>query len=548
MFYLKSIYFYFLASKINITKKIKKIYFKTDFYYKSLESKVPKQLYFNPNPFLLSSLTTHKNFSFKISNIDEDIFWNKKPIKKEEENLHNFLWLNLIDRKNDSLTIQKIINVWIYKNSKYKNIIWDNSVICKRLISWILNTDIILNNTNNIFKNDLFNSIIIQINHLKKNIKFENNYSKKIEIVSAILLSGLVFKDYSENYEIGIKELKKIIDNTFDKNGFPVSRNPGDLIKYSKYLIVIKECINDAQQFIPDYLEEIINKNLKCIGNIITPRKELPLFNGAIENNLEKYLSYLKSLKYKISKSDDIIGQIQIIKSKKSYLYFDVGEPPKKNESDNYQSGPLSFEYFLDNEKIISNCGFGRNISNKAKLLSRLTSAQSTLVINDHSAVKFERNAMINKAFGNSIKNNFKILNFNYVNNDNLFITSASHNAYEKKFGYIVKRELKINKNNDVLSGCDSLIKTKQNSKINFNIRFHLYPGISAVKTMSGNAVLIQINKNKSLIFEANSQNISLEKSIFLGGNKIINNLCITISNNLYDKNMDINWEIKRHS
>ena len=32
-------------------------------------------------------------------------------------------------------------------------------------------------------------------------------------------------------------------------------------------------------------------------------------------------------------------------------------------------------------------------------------------------------------------------------------------------------------------------------------LRFHLYPGIRAVKTMGGNSVLIQINKNKSLIF-----------------------------------------------
>ena len=43
----------------------------------------------------------------------------------------------------------------------------------------------------------------MQINHLKKNIKFQNNYSKKIEIISAILLSGLVFKEYSDNFDLG---------------------------------------------------------------------------------------------------------------------------------------------------------------------------------------------------------------------------------------------------------------------------------------------------------------------------------------------------------
>ena len=33
-----------------------------------------------------------------------------------------------------------------------------------------------------------------------------------------------------------------------------------------------------------------------------------------------------------------------------------------KNFSKNYQSGPLSFEYFLDGTKIITNSGFGKNI------------------------------------------------------------------------------------------------------------------------------------------------------------------------------------------
>ena len=39
-----------------------------------------------------------------------------------------------------------------------------------------------------------------------------------------------------------LKELKKLIENFFDSEGFPINRNPNDLIKLSKYLILIKEC------------------------------------------------------------------------------------------------------------------------------------------------------------------------------------------------------------------------------------------------------------------------------------------------------------------
>ena len=63
---------------------------------------------------------------------------------------------------------------------------------------------------------------------------------------------------------------------------------------------------------------------------------------------------------------------------------------------------------------------------------------------------------------------------------------------------------------------------------------------------MSGNSALIQISKNKSLIFTISDENLEIEKSIFLGARKIIDSVCITISGNLVNKNKIFNWEIRK--
>ncbi len=542
---LKSIYFYFLATKLNISKKFKTIYFSTKFYDKTLKSKPPKQFYFFPNSFLLSSLTSHKNFSFKLSDIEPDIFWEEKNLEKDFKNLHSFLWLNLIDRKNDNSLIKKIITVWIYKNSRYKKNIWENSVISKRIISWVLNADIILNNADNVFKNDFLESIIIQTNHLKKNIKFENYFLDKIESITAILLTGLVFKDYIDNFNSANKELEKLINNNFDEEGFPLDRNPSNLLKFSKYLVIIKECIKDSQQYVPEYLENIIEKILNCLKSIQTPSEQIPLFNGTSEYELTEYFSYIEKLNYKIKKNKTNVGSIQIIKHKKHTIFLDIGSSPKKNFSRNYQSGPLSFEYFYGSDKVITNCGFGDKISKKAILLSRLTSGQSTMCINDSSVVKFERNKQINTAFGNSIKESFKILTPEFKDDNFEIKSSASHDAYQKKFGCVHKREIVINKKENYLLGIDNIKKAKNNKVAKINIRFHLYPNISAVQTMSGNSVLIQLNKNNSLIFSSDGNKILLEKSIFLGKNKILNNLCINITKDIFSDDV-IKWKIRK--
>ena len=213
MFGFRATFFYLLAAKIVLIRFVKNIYFSTNYYNKSLKTKLPEQLYFYPNPFLLSSFINQKIFTFKLSKINIYTFWSDFESKKEEEDLNSFFWLNLINRKNDGLIIQQIISIWMKNNSKYKKKSWDNLNISKRILAWILNADIILNNTDKNFKKIFFNSIIIQVNHLIKNLYFENDPVKKIEIISTIILSGLVFKEYNSNFEIGIKVLKNTVED-----------------------------------------------------------------------------------------------------------------------------------------------------------------------------------------------------------------------------------------------------------------------------------------------------------------------------------------------
>ena len=252
MFGLKSVYFYFIACQITLIKFFKKIYFSSKNYNKSLETKTPQQVYYNPNPFLLSIITSYNNQSFKISDIDPNIFWLENK-KKETKQMHNFFWLNLIDRKTEHTKIKKIIYIWMLKNSRYKRTIWETSTLSARVISWILNVDIILNNSTFDFKKSFLDCIISQTNHLKRNIKFEKDLSKKIEILTAIILTGLVFKEYEENFDIGIKELETLVKTFFDSSGFPLSRSPYDLIFFSKYFIFCKEIIKDSQKYVRSF-------------------------------------------------------------------------------------------------------------------------------------------------------------------------------------------------------------------------------------------------------------------------------------------------------
>ena len=327
---------------------------------------------------------------------------------------------------------------------------------------------------------------------------------------------------------------------------FPLTRSPSDLLNFTKYFLLIKEVIKDAQKYVPETLEKMLEKNLECLKQITTPTNSLPLFNGSIEIDLTNFYDFINHFKIKIKKPKINSGNIHIIKNKKDVIYFEAGDPPMKNYSSCYQSGPLSFEYFFDDQKIITNSGFGINISNKARFLSRFTSSQSALCLNDTSIVGFETSKMMNKAYGFLIKRDFKILNLEHKNDSNKVQVEAGHNAYLKNFGCIHNRSLSIDKINNKIVGQDKLIRKKLDTKIKYDVRFHLYPGITAVQTIGGNTLLIQINRNKALMFSTNEKSLKIEKSIFFGGQKVLDNYCILISGIMKDDEKTINWEIMK--
>ena len=162
----------------------------------------------------------------------------------------------------------------------------------------------------------------------------------------------------------------------------------------------------------------------------------------------------------------------------------------------------------------------------------------------------FQKNKFINKVYGNSLILKHKIINKNYLDNKNYYSISASHNGYEKRFGYLHKRSVIISKSDDKIFGQDELKKTKNYSgKLNYFVRFHIYPGTKIVKTKAGNSILISLSNGEGWLLSSKTNDFEIEKNIFLGNkNKIINNESVYISGNIDKEVISIKWEAEKVS
>jgi len=551
MYKLKSIKLYFFSILNLFFLSFRNFYFKSSFYNKKLITFIPDRIFYSPSTYLSSSLTTISNDFYTITNISPELLWKTSVRDKLKfENLHSFLWLTRLDRKNSKIITKDIIKSWINIFFNYDPNTWEMEITARRIIAWSSNTDITLENSDKTYKEKFFLSLIKQSNFLSKNLSRIFYEPSKIICCAAIILSGMMFKENDSNYKMGIKELEKIIKNYFDETGFPKSRNPEEVFICIKYLILIREWFKEAQKPIPDFLNEIIGKCGNCYAMLSCSNKQFPLFNGATEINYKDYDIFLKNLKYKfINKSHEIADLIKI-KKKKFEFFIDCGNPPPNNFTKYYQAGCLAFELISNKQKIICNSGYGKYLSTRLTALSRSTAAHSTLYINDTSSCIFQKNKSIIKVYGNSLVKKHRIIKKKYNEDENFFSIIASHNGYEKKFGCIHTRSIKISKKEDKIYGQDELKKTKRysNSLIYF-IRFHIYPNIKIVKTKAGNSILISLSNGEGWLLQSKTNDLEIEKNIFLGKkNKIINNESVSISGNINEEIISIKWEIERVS
>ena len=209
---------------------------------------------------------------------------------------------------------------------------------------------------------------------------------------ASIILTGLSYKD--EKYlNYGLNLLKKIIDFSFDEQGFPRSRNLRQLIFYLKYFILIREWLKESQNEIPEYLNEIIFYLGQNYNFIWQNTNQNLLFNGNQINQNNDFDRYLSFHNYKFKSESNEYGGYVILKNKNAILSADLGSSPEKKFSNDYQSGALSFEIFFNNCKLISNCGYFQNYKHQLNSISKSTATHSTMILDNRSSCKLKKDS-----------------------------------------------------------------------------------------------------------------------------------------------------------
>ena len=531
----------FISEFLNYSlNQIRKIYLSSGIYNKKISSINDKLIEYKPSPNLLDCLIKYEKQKNNIENFYLNSVWTNQDIKENDyKKLHSFFWLFTIDLKSSKKITQSIILNWIEKNQKYNSKNWELDTLSKRVIAWISNSKLSYNDSDEFYKEKFNNSIKKQVNHLINEIGRSKWLNDKMIGCASIILTGLSYKD--EKYlDYGSNLLKKIINFSFDAQGFPKSRNLGQLVFYLKYFVLIREWLKESQNEIPEYLNEIIfylGQNYNFIWQSINQNL---LFNGncvSQNNDFDKYLSFHN---YKFRNESNEYGGYVILKNKNVILSADLGSSPEKKFSNDYQSGALSFEIFFNNCKLISNCGYFQNYKHQLNSISKSTATHSTLILDNHSSCNFKKGS--DGIF--KVDQGLKVLKKSVISEKKYWSITGSHDGYIKKYGVIHERKIEFFIEKNKFIGTDKLIKKKKFKSSNFEIRFHFEPGVKINKTQDEKSILIEL-ENSGWKFSCKDHKIDVETGLYFGKkNSFVENQNIYISGLTQNEDQEIVWEI----
>ena len=532
----------FVQIYFNLKNYINRIYQNSNLYDKKISKTYNNTFNYKPSPHLLSSIVKYQKKKYKIEDFSLESIWTNNINSKDYEKLNNFFWFFSLDLKSSKKAVQSLIVNWINNNNKYNNKSWDFDLTSKRVISWLSNHELTYDDDDKEFKIKFDSSIQKQTNHLLNEIKNSKVFENKMIGCSAIILTGLAYQNNKIYLDNGLSFLRKIIKTSIDNNGFPKSRNIKQLIYYLKYFILIREWFKESQNTIPEFIDETIYYLGINYASIWQNIKHDILFNGNYISNNDEFDQYLKRFNYTFKNENKETAGYAILKNKKIILAMDIGPSPIGPQSNDYQSGALSFEIISSGKKLISNSGYFSNKQNKLNKLSKSTALQSTLVIEDYSSCSFKKL----KSLGYLVDQGLKIMNKNIVFEDNYWKISASHDGYLKKFGSIHNREIEFYPEQTKFIGTDKIVRKNKDKDVKFDIRFHLDPDSKVMKTQDNKSILIEL-ENEGWKFSCDKFNINIDNGLYFGNkNSYKENHNIFISGITHETEQVIKWEITR--
>ena len=459
------------------------------------------------------------------------IFEMEPPSDEWASALLGFGWLRHLRAADSAITranARALVDEWITLQGSWHPIAWRPDVLSRRIISWLSQSTLILQDADVRFYRRFLRSLVRQVRYLRHTAGDARRGVARLQAVIALSYASLCVVGEARHINSTTDRLKREIEQQILPDGGHASRNPGAIIKILLELLPLRQAFASRNIAPPQAVLNAIDRMMPMLRFFRHSEGTFAHFNGMSATPADLLLTLLAYDEARGAPfSNAPYSGYQRLEADGAIAIVDTGSPPPIEMSLDAHAGCLSFEFSSPKQSlIIVNCGMPTASRDAWRQLARATPAHSTVTFNDASSARFVEMTSFCRMLGGSpiVSGPVKVM-VSREDNPEVTVLRASHDAYAGRFGVIHERVMMLAADGMRLYGEDIFLDAQgaprvRSTRDEFAVRFHLHPTVRVTRLSDGHGAVLMTPNKEIWVFSAHHDRVDVEESVYLAASE----------------------------
>ena len=421
-----------------------------------------------------------------------------------------------------------LVDEWIGLQGAWHPLGWRTDVLARRIISWLSQAPLLLQDTDARFYRRFLRSLLRQVRHLRHTAADVDSGATRLQAAIALCCAALCIAGQSRHIRSATAWLTSELERQILPDGGHISRDPGVIIEVLIELLPLRQAYASRNIAPPPALLNAIDRMMPMLRFFRHSEGTFAHFNGMATTPIELLLTLLA---YDDSRgaplSNAPYSAYQRIEAGGGVLIMDTGRAPPPETSLDAHAGCLAFEFSSPQQSlIVVNCGMPATAREEWRSHARKTAAHSTVTFNDESSAYLAKAHAFKHLLGGlpMIGGPTRVSVSREEEFDSITLR-ATHDGYATRYGVLHERTITLAAEGTRFEGEDLFLAADGGVQIpstqdRYTVRFHLHPSIKASRLTDGQGVLLMTPNREVWTFSAGEGRVQLEDSVYLSANE----------------------------
>src|SRR5271170_7090131 len=419
------------------------------------------------------------------------IFEMEPPSAEWATALLGFGWLRHLRAAESGITranARALVDEWIALQGSWHPLAWRPDVLSRRIISWLSQSTLVLQDTDARFYRRFLRSLVRQVRYLRHTAGDARRGIDRMQAVIALTYAALCIAGQARHIKASTERLSHEIERQILPDGGHVSRDPGAIIDILIEFLPLRQAFTARNIAPPQALLNAIDRMMPMLRFFRHSEGSFAHFNGMGATPgglLSTLLAYDETHGTPFSNAPH--SAYQRLEAHGAVLIMDTGRAPPIEMSLDAHAGCLSFEFSSPKQSlIIVNCGMPATGRENWRQIARSTAAHSAVTFNDVSSARFVEMATFKRMLGGSpMLGGPRHVAVTREEGPDAIVLRAAHDGYADRFDIVHERVLMLAADGTRLDGEDVFLDANGAPQVHTNqdafaVRFHLHPMVRA--------------------------------------------------------------------